>query len=463
MIHKKSYFINSAGKNIRKIGKEALQTFYVLTKDPYIKDKNGNVVEKFISDEDKNYFLNIDPKDITFDKLVMWFGHVTDATEGRRESLKNVQKQKYHPTDMLIIKKGEYTKVLPNNKIPEDGLKTTLGRLIFNKVLVERLGFESIIDYQNIVMFAGTYGKFDKHIADCLKDDKITPTQMRDYIDTRDWFGLQLHAVITTSFTPGVIKTPKSVKAMKKELIKQNRKALDNGDERVMEEIENKLIAKMKDELKDDIGMDLYNSGARGSVSNHLKNMYITRGASYNALTGKYDIIENSLLDGLSKKDIPTHSNTIVNGAYPKAVGTQVSGYLSKEILAAMQSEVLGEKDSDCGTTKYIPIYVTKDISDKIIDRYIIEGNKLTLLTIDNISKYIGKTVKLRSPMKCIRVGREKKLCNKCAGDFFYKVEKLNIGLACSRVAESTKTMNLQKFHENLVKTQQIDVDNMLL
>ena len=65
--------------------------------------------------------------------------------------------------------------------------------------------------------------------------------------------------------------------------------------------------------------------------------------------------------------------------------------------------------------------------------------------------------------MKCIRVGKDKKLCNKCAGDFFYKVGKVNIGLACSRVAESTKTMNLQKFHENLVKTQQIDVNTMLI
>ena len=68
--------------------------------------------------------------------------------------------------------------------------------------------------------------------------------------------------------------------------------------------------------------MDLYNSGARGSVSNHLKNILLTRGAVMNPVTGKYDIIENSLMDGLQKKDIPTHSNVIVTGSYPKAVST---------------------------------------------------------------------------------------------------------------------------------------------
>ena len=34
-MHKKSNFINANGSNIRIIAKEALQTFYVMTKDPY--------------------------------------------------------------------------------------------------------------------------------------------------------------------------------------------------------------------------------------------------------------------------------------------------------------------------------------------------------------------------------------------------------------------------------------------
>ena len=100
----------------------------------------------------------------------------------------------------------------------------------------------------------------------------------------------------------------------------ENEEAIKNGDARVIEDIEQQLIKKTKEALKDDIGMDLYNSGARGSVNNHLKNMMLTRGAVQNPVTKEYDIIENSLMDGLAKKDIPAHSNMITSGAYPKAV-----------------------------------------------------------------------------------------------------------------------------------------------
>jgi len=58
--------------------------------------------------------------------------------------------------------------------------------------------------------------------------------------------------------------------------------------------------------------------------------------------------------------------------------------------------------------------------------RYIVENDKLVCLTPDIISNYIGKTVRMRSPMYCID---KKCICNKCAGDNFYKLDKKNIGL----------------------------------
>lgn len=95
--------------------------------------------------------------------------------------------------------------------------------------------------------------------------------------------------------------------------------------------------------------------------------------------------------------------------------------------------------------------------------RYILEGKKLVCLTPDIIKKYVGKVVKLRSPMYCIGVGREKNLCNRCAGDFFYLLGKKNIGLQCSRPAEATKRLNMKKFHSNLILSHEIDVETMLM
>lgn len=185
--------------------------------------------------------------------------------------------------------------------------------------MIERLGFSNLFEYQNDVMVAKRYGAFEGVISSALREDQITTKSMIKYINTRDWFGLQLHGVICTSFTPGVLKVPESVKKLKAELLEQHKDEIAAGDIRVVEEIEQKLLALMKEELKDDIGMDLYLSGARGSVNNHLKNMFLIRGAVQNTVTNQFDIIENSLMDGLAKKDVPTHSNMIVAGAYPKA------------------------------------------------------------------------------------------------------------------------------------------------
>lgn len=450
VMNRKSFFINSAGNNIRKIGKEALQTFYVLTKPPKETDRT-------LSDKDKEFFVKMNPKDITFHNLVKWFGNTVDIRDDNKN--KKTSTSMYNPTDKLTISEKDYPELLKDGEI----LETTLGKLIFNKILVEGLGFGKFIGYQNQTMFAKVYGKFDATVAEALKNDIITVADMYNYVDTRDWFGLQVHGVITTSFTEGVLRLPPEIKKLKKDLYEEHKEAIANGDERVMNIIEQKLLSETKKALKDDIGMDLYNSGARGSVDNHLKNIMLTRGAVKNTVTGKYDIIYHSLMDGLEKKDIPAHSNMILAGAYPKSVGTQVSGYLGKEISSALQSEVLGDKDSDCGSKGYLVIKLTNLNKKDFLYRYIIEGNKLIYLDEETIEKYIGKEVKMRSPMFCIGVGKEKCLCNKCAGDFYYKLEKKNVGLSASRVASTCTQMNLQKFHENLVKIMPLNVDSLLV
>lgn len=448
VINKKSYFINASGSNIRKVGKEALQTFFVLTKDPYGEYKS-------LSLEDKKYFLSLKKEDLNFENFVDWFGDTVNLTDN--DKTKPKVKSKYNPCDTLTISPEEYSLV------HSEPVKTTLGRLIFNKVLIESLGFDNIFEYQNKVFTAKVYGGFDAAIANALKEDKISVSQMRDYVDTRDWFGLQVHALITSSFTPEVMKLPPEVVELKKKLMKENEEALKAGDERVIEKIEQQLIAATKKALDGNIGMDLYISGARGSVDNHLKNIMLTRGAVQNPVTKEYDIIENSLMDGLAKKDIGTHSNMIVSGAYPKAVGTQVSGYMSKELLAAFQGEVLGPKDSDCGTLMAIKVKLTDGNYKDYLYRYVKVGKELVMLTSTNKTQFVGKEVEMRSPMYCIGVGKEKCLCNKCAGDYYYILGKPNIGLSTSKCATTMTQLNLQKFHKNLVKTQQIDVNDMLI
>lgn len=434
-----AYFVNADTKFIRNVEIEATQTFYVMTKDP---DKNSKEVPNTLVQQ----LIDKKPEEFTFDFLVDLFADLTDIEAGKNTKVK---KSSYRPNDIVNI------------RTPYLGFtgKSTLGRLVYCKIIVEGCGLDKIFSYINYTIDQDKNNDVHEHmIAVGLKENKVTIDQLYKYIDTRDWLGFELHAVITTSFTMNVLKKPKEVKQLQDKLIKQNKSRIEAGDVKVAEEIEKALIAKTKEVLKDDIGMDLYNSGARGSVNNNLKNMNLMRGAIKDSATGKYDIITGSLMDGLEKKNMSAHSNAIVEGAYPKAVDTQISGYLGKELSAAMQTEVLDKPGSDCGSKRYLEVVIPKRLDDYSY-RYIIENDKLICLTPDVLPKYVGKKVKLRSPMYCTG----KCLCSKCAGENFYIMGRPKVGLLTTKVASTCLRLSMKKFHSNLIKTKQIDLKDMLL
>ena len=127
-----------------------------------------------------------------------------------------------------------------------------------------------------------------------------------------------------------------------------------------------------------------------------------------------------------------------------------------------MQTEVLDEPGSDCGTVKYLKVIIPtnpKNTKDYLY-RYIIEGNKLVCLTPEVIERYVGKEVKMRSPMYCIA---KDCICSKCAGENFYKLGKRSIGLTATKVATTCSRLNMKKFHENLVKSREIDIKDIFL
>lgn len=293
----KSYFINASGKIIRLVENEAIQTFYVMTKEP---PENAGELSTLHALS----FIEKKPSEITFDWLVDNFGNITSISDGKRNT--NLSRSKFNMTDIV------------NVRTPYLGFtgKTTLGRILYSKIIVEGCGLEKIIGFVNEPITDGKNKKIEKLIANALKEDNISIDNMYKYVDTRDWLGLQLHAVICTSFSPRSLMKPKEVDDLHKELLKKYKKELDNNDEKVSEIIEKELIAKTKEVLKGDVGMDLYLSGARGSIENNYKNINLTRGAVKNLQTGGYDVIKGSLMDGLNKQDIASHSNSILMGAF---------------------------------------------------------------------------------------------------------------------------------------------------
>lgn len=305
IMNSKSFFISPNGENVRKIKFECYQTMFDLTKDP---DKDS----KRLLPEEVQALIDHPAKDYTFEFLLELFAYRKDGN--------TVQKRKYAPNDIAILKPKQY-----HNK---EQIETTVGRIVWNKIMVDRVGLFEYFNYFNLVMTKSAYNKnYEDVLTKMLQEDKIDPPTFRTYIDHRDWLGLQLHGIITVSFTEKTIKTPPNVKKLRDELFEKYAEEIENGDAYAVTKIEKELVDAMVKEIKDDPGFDLYASGGRGDINNHMKNLFLMRGAVMNPNTGKYEIMKTSFNDGLRKEDFTAASNSVVQGAYPKAVGKLVPIY----------------------------------------------------------------------------------------------------------------------------------------
>jgi hypothetical protein len=255
-----------------------------------------------------------------------------------------------------------------------------------------------------------------------------------------------------------MLKPLPEVEKKKAELCKKYEKELAEGNIDVMTMISDELVAYAKEILKDDPGMDLYNSGDL-DFGNNYKNNAILKGAVINKITNEYDFISSSFMGGIEVKDIPAHANSILASQYPASIATADAGYMGKKLLALLQMMEIDEPGTDCGTKHLVPIKITKHNSKDMLYTYIDDGSgQLKMLDKDNISNYIGQTVNMRSPMTCTT----DKICSKCAGNLFYMLDVKHAGLFATQISHAALNLGLKAKHNSLVELYTFNPDNLI-
>lgn len=252
----------------------------------------------------------------------------------------------------------------------------------------------------------------------------------------------------------------KFLRPYKEKLLKQYEKDLQDPDKKLyaISKIEKELLDIAKKELGLDPSMDLYDSGAKGKFGNNFKNIFVLKGASKDPDPSKgYNIITSNYAEGTSREDYVNMAKSMTEGPYKRGVKTQVGGYWEKLFLRAFQHLTLGPAGSDCGTKRTITITIDKKIASMVMYCYVVEGNKLVELTSDNINNYIGKTVKMRFSSLC-EYKEKGKICNVCAGNFFYRAGFKNVGVALPQLASRIKNIAMKAFHDSTIKLHEIDV-----
>ena len=137
------------------------------------------------------------------------------------------------------------------------------------------------------------------------------------------------------------------------------------------------------------------------------------------------------------------------------ALGCDHGGY---NLMVAIK-KYLDEHGTDCHTEHTIEMEITDKNKKELTYRYIVENGKYVCLTPDVLPKYVGKTVKLRSPMYC----KGDKICNICAGEADYKLNNINVGLGCSNISTTLLRMGMKKFHTANISSKPIDLNDIFI
>lgn len=362
-------------------------------------------------------------------------------------------KVRFNTYDTFTVPKGAYGNDKKKNK---ESFTTTVGIWVFNKVFIERDLFE-LYGYINESIDKKKIGKIIDDIGYAVLEEKVRLDALKRFIMKAQKF-MPYVSVLANGYSMKLLTITKLINKAKAELVKKYRDRLDAKDPDAVIEIQEELLKLAKETLKDDVAIDTYNSGARGSFSNDFKNMFIMKGITKNPDPTKgYNIIMSNYIEGISKEEYADFANSLAEGPYSRSNKTEVGGYWEKLMLPAFQHVRVDKKGSDCGTKRTITVKLTDKNIKEYMYCFIKEGSKLVELNSDNKSKYIGKTVQLRFSSLC--EAKDGLICNACAGNLFYKLGITNVGATMPQIASKLKLVAMKAFHDSQVVMTKMDPD----
>ena len=364
-------------------------------------------------------------------------------------------KARFHTYDIIDVPPGTYG---PEGNKNINSFRTTVGRWVFNKCFIEQDLFD-LFHYINKPVNDKIFDYINDTLSSALLEDKIDLQVLKNYLIRTQKFQPYSN-ILSAGFSDKMLMMGKFLRPYKEKLLKQYEKDLQDPDKKLyaISKIEKELLDIAKKELGLDPSMDLYDSGAKGKFGNNFKNIFVLKGASKDPDPSKgYNIITSNYAEGTSREDYVNMAKSMTEGPYKRGVKTQVGGYWEKLFLRAFQHLTLGPAGSDCGTKRTITITIDKKIASMVMYCYVVEGNKVVELTSDNINNYIGKTVKMRFSSLC-EYKEKGKICNVCAGNFFYRAGFKNVGVALPQLASRIKNIAMKAFHDSTIKLHEIDV-----
>ncbi len=369
-------------------------------------------------------------------------------------------------------------------------LDTSLGRIIFNSVIPQDIGFvpRDTIDQKLDLEIDFLVGKkqLSKIVDHCFAAHGAHDTAM--VLDNIKRYGYKFStiAALTTSvFDMTIPEAKKEIiedaeqKVLKIE--KQAKRGLLSEEDRYNETLKvwRKTAELVESALKNSLDkfnpiMMMADSGARGSMS-QIRQLSGMRGLMADPTGRIIELpVKSNFREGLSVLEYFISSHGGRKGLADTALKTAESGYLTRRLVDVSHNVIVTE--DDCGDTRGVAISaimsgdnVLEELKDRIAGRFTIEdvvnpttgeiiAQRDTMLTTEQAQAIQDagiKTVKIRSTLTCkTRNG----VCSKCYGKDMSSNSPVRRGeavgiIAAQSIGEPGTQLTMRTFHSGGIAT----------
>lgn len=291
-------------------------------------------------------------------------------------------------------------------------ITSTYGNLLFNQmVLVYPFGDK--IEYME---GAVSVPKIEKIIELRLVDepkDVLKVTKDMIFVSEYKKFNEALFALAgytqlcVPSATPKTMTVDPAIAVRRGELLEKYKDRLH--DPVIQAKIDDELIAMDKAWMKGDPGEGFYLKEKSYAVVR--KKTFLLQGAEQ-GFDVQGEVIPTSLNEGWNIKNLPAMGNSLREGSYNRGALTALGGEATKFNYRIFQNTIVSEED--CGSVFGLTVTLTEDIANRYLSSSVVTPNGPVELTEENIGKYVGKTIRVRSPIYCQTKGAN--FCACCIG-----------------------------------------------
>jgi hypothetical protein len=199
---------------------------------------------------------------------------------------------------------------------------------------------------------------------------------------------------------------------------------------------------------------NILNSHAKGDPISDWKSLLVSKGFVLDIEGNMRGPILKGISEGVNKVDYYHTAAQARRNYYYKTNMSAKPGYLARKVTMSNANVVLDSTKTDCGTRKYLDIFIDSKKAELIIGRYYLSGNSLKI--IKNPEDVVNKKIKLRSPLYC---KAKKGICPTCYGTHSNNLSSKNIGILAGGAINKIAVNDMMKMRHKSSQLDIIDID----